>query len=794
MSEKENDIVVLKKRLDQLINGHNALNDEILSLRALIGEESKKTSEPEKLDTLGLAEKQLQELIVKYNSLSKEIIELRTQLTEPDLNAPVQQPTPPTAPTAPAKEYSQEQKEKQEEPIPEKKQQPILPARNWESFIGTNLLNKVGILILVIGAGIGVKYAIDNDLISPVTRIAMSYLLGSGLLALAYRLKANYKAFSAVLLSGALAILYFTTFVAYDIYGIIDQLPAYIIMLAFTIFTVIAAIQYDQQIIGLLGLAGSYAIPFLLSQDSGNIAALSTYITIINAGILGISYFKYWKLLFYASFVITWIIFSLWYFDPGVDTTQFTGVIFTFTSLFFLEFYAIFLANKLVRKEAFNPLDSLSVILNSLIYFGLVYHFLEDLEGGLTWQGLFTLGNAILHFGVVYFIRKRKLDDPNTFYIIIGLVILFLTIAIPVQLEGSWVTIVWSVEAAILFVIGLRNKVRFYEFTSYLIMFVAFFSLVEDWYSIRPETAFFNTRFITNALYVVAFGYILRLHLGQATETRTDIQKIMNVVIPAFFLIGLYGLFSNEINTFWWQKYLSSEINLTTYSTSNYDLLSYQALFNVAYTLIFFMGLTYVIHKKFENRHLDVFILVLNVLVLLGSISHGLETLGSLKDSFIEGSEYYDISIWNIISRYPVFALILGLVYLSYRLIRDRFPEKTYRIGFQIILHLTVLTLLSNELIQWLELGGARESDKLGLSILWGVYGILLIVLGIWKSVKYLRISGITLFSITLLKLFFYDLRDLDTLSKTVVFITLGIIFLLASFLYNKFKERIGDE
>ena len=44
---------------------------------------------------------------------------------------------------------------------------------NLEKFIGENLINKIGILITVIGVFIGAKYSIENNLISPLTRIIL---------------------------------------------------------------------------------------------------------------------------------------------------------------------------------------------------------------------------------------------------------------------------------------------------------------------------------------------------------------------------------------------------------------------------------------------------------------------------------------------------------------------------------------------------------------------------------------------------------------------------------------------
>ena len=86
------------------------------------------------------------------------------------------------------------------------------------------------------------------------------------------------------------------------------------------------------------------------------------------------------------------------------------------------------------------------------------------------------------------------------------------------------------------------------------------------------------------------------------------------------------------------------------------------------------------------------------------------------------------------------------------------------------------------------------QSYKLGLSILFGIYALLMVGIGIWKRKVHLRIAAIVLFSATLLKLFFYDLTDMDTISKTIVFVILGVLLLIISFLYNKYRGVIFEK
>lgn len=80
---------------------------------------------------------------------------------------------------------------------------------------------------------------------------------------------------------------------------------------------------------------------------------------------------------------------------------------------------------------------------------------------------------------------------------------------------------------------------------------------------------------------------------------------------------------------------------------------------------------------------------------------------------------------------------------------------------------------------------------KTGISILWGAYSFFLILFGFRQKHKILRLAGIFLFLITLIKLFIFDLGSISTLGKMIVFIALGVFLLIISFVYQKFKNII---
>jgi uncharacterized membrane protein len=117
------------------------------------------------------------------------------------------------------------------------------------------------------------------------------------------------------------------------------------------------------------------------------------------------------------------------------------------------------------------------------------------------------------------------------------------------------------------------------------------------------------------------------------------------------------------------------------------------------------------------------------------------------------------------------------------------------------VIHLFVIALLSAELVQiFLKLAPGVLTDrkelaqKLGFSVLWGVYALGLIMWGIWRKRRVMRVLGITLFAVTLGKLFLFDLGDIPTLGKIIAFVGLGVLLLVISFLYQKFKDVILAE
>ncbi len=699
--------------------------------------------------------------------------------------------------------------------LPPQPKAPRTPSQ-LEKLIGENLLALVGIAILILGVGVGAKYAIENDMISPLTRIILGYVMGIGLLGFAERLRSKYANFSAVLLGGGMAVLYFITYAAYDFYALIPQELTFGLMAAFTAFTALAAIRYDRQIVALLGLVGAYAVPFLLSSGSGNTLFLLSYVALVNIGILIVSFQRNWRILLYTSFVLSWLILALTIFTSDASLTE----LLSFATLFYLTFYAMAVVRPWLKREQVRTSDIVLLVCNAIFFFGLGYFLLDEYDGGQSWLGAFTLANAGVHLLIGMLMQKRGVTKGNLQPLLAGLALVFVVIAIPVQLEGNYVTMIWAALATLLLWMSQRAEVPAVRWFAYPLFALAFISLLEDFNTARhvimytfnedtsvPYTLFFNQLFLTSGVVTVAFGIATWL-IYRGETFRKAIDQILRFVFPLATLLLLYSMFFQEIDLFFEAKFQASKTLDTSiadyeYSVHDYYIQDLKSVWASLYSLLFAV-IALLVYLRFGEKFrtsrtlnwLGLIALGVGLLASLHFLVGGLYGLSELREAFLHPSPdnvYPRESLFAGL-RYAGIVLLVVLLWLQTRVFKQASLSPVFMRAGELALHIAILWVLTSELLHWMDIQDSQNQYKLGVSILWGVYAVLLVAIGIWRGRAHLRIAAIVLFGITLVKLFAYDLSSLDTIGKTIVFVVLGILLLIISFLYTKYKDRIGSD
>lgn len=322
------------------------------------------------------------------------------------------------------------------------------PKLGLEHFIGLKLIHLVGIIVLVIGISIGVKYAIDGQLISEAMRIVLAYAAGILLLILSIRLKKNYQLFSAILFSGSMASVYFTTYAAFAYYHFIPGTVAFLVMVALTVYTIFMAIRYDRKEIAIVGMVGAYGIPFLVSANSERVDLFLSYILLINLGIVFLSFRKSWKLVGQLAMLITWVLFIGWAMLRYEEPQQLLAL------AFMIAYYLLFCLDALAflfrQKKALSFVEIQQLIINNTALYLAALCICNHITASgsvFVWLAIMALGMAVL------FPLENRLQQLLT---IQALIVLLLFISF--KWEGLTVTLLWVAVAVSLFIWGIIRK------------------------------------------------------------------------------------------------------------------------------------------------------------------------------------------------------------------------------------------------------------------------------------------------------------------------------------------------
>jgi uncharacterized membrane protein len=77
------------------------------------------------------------------------------------------------------------------------------------------------------------------------------------------------------------------------------------------------------------------------------------------------------------------------------------------------------------------------------------------------------------------------------------------------------------------------------------------------------------------------------------------------------------------------------------------------------------------------------------------------------------------------------------------------------------------------------------------VTLAWGAEGIGLLALGLPLRERVMRLSGLALLFLCILKLFMHDLSELEAIARILSFVGLGVVLLGVSWAYTRYQEQI---
>ena len=636
---------------------------------------------------------------------------------------------------------------------------------NYEKFIGENLFGKIGILVFIIGIGFFVKYAIDQNWINETARTILGYAVGAGMLVLAERLHRRYHAFSSLLAGGAFGVFYLITAIAFHYYELFSQTVSFVILCATTVFMSVVSILYDRRELAVTALVGGFLAPFIVSTDSGSIITLQTYISILNVGMFCLAMYKKWGILPVVAFCFTYIILWMTTLTSGDLATPVCYIILlAFATLFYLIFLlpVIFILRTQCSGNMRRAMLTV-VTADSFLYLLYGNYVLEHCDTAFAKDGFIAFFIAVVNLVVYLYLRFRIAGQNTLRNFMLALTITFVSIGIPMQFDTANLVMLWAAEAVLLLWLFTREKDRIFEVGAVVLSLLTiasllFYRLLGTPLADPGDSLFLNGNFLV-MLFISAVAFVVAIILQRNRELFSEDRRLIayspcNAVAYAVGFGILYVAFWDDFH-----------IHVGSPVADYASLLSANVLLCVG---------AFVLRNRFG---MDRYKVPYDVTVYLAA---GLYAAAVWNNASTEA----DLLRWIM-----TFVTIAYLAYVMRGLLLAMPDNRNQHTEFAIIATLVWLTGTRLLVTSFHE-----ENFSTAFSLSLGLAAFILMCAGMRYHSKEVRIVSLAEFGIVLGKLIFNDVWTMSALGKIIVFISLGILLLTLSFLYQKLKDVLFNE
>ena len=696
---------------------------------------------------------------------------------------PPQRPQRPPA-VAPAQALSEETVAVSEPFVPEPRE-----AVDWEQVIGGNWLARVGVLALILGVAFFLKLAFDNDWIGPTGRVALGAVGGLAMMGAGEFWQKRYPGYARALSGGGVGLLYLSTYAAFAIFDLIDIYPAVVLLLIESVVSAVLALRYESNALAIIGVAGAFCAPFVLgasdlegrasSSSDGAGYDLIAYVLAVDVGVLVLSTFRRWYWFRLTALLASLASYGIWYIEFG-DAAGALGAEIALTCIF-LVFVGVTTFFHLIWVRGPRTLDLSLMTFNATAYFAISYALLFNEYRD--WMGGFSLAIAVFYLGMAYIALRRSPENARLSLFAFGIGVIFLTIAIPVQLDDmAWTTVGWATQGTVLIWLSFAMKShapRFFGYGLFALVAVKLLSF-DTLISVSDDDPVLNLRFLAFSVSIAAL-YLCAFAIWRSADQLTALERRAWSVYPILVIAANFltlWIFTAEVMDFFDQRLVT--VGWAIYSA----LLVWISFMLKSHSIRFFaygvFALT-ALKLLYEDTPVEALTHdpVLNLRVLAFSVS-------------IVALSFSAFLIWKSPQRlttyerdsWAVYPIMIGLanfwtIWILTAEVLDYFNHNIATVRFM---------EGSRAEIQAME-----NAQNLSLTVLWAVYALVLLAVGIIGKLRAVRLAGLALLTIPVAKVFVYDVFQLEQAYRVAAFIGLGALLLIGGYLYQRFGRAIRE-
>lgn len=639
-----------------------------------------------------------------------------------------------------------------------------------EMKVGLNLVNKIGILLILLGVGAAFNYSFQTWM--PVLKATFFFLLGGiFLVGGEWMYRKERKIFSQGLLGGGVSILYGAIFYSYfGLNRIIGLEAGLVLSILVTVATVALSLRYDSPTVCGLGLVGGF-LPFVTYVGAlgitGNAFLVAMgYLFLLNLVVLAVSFTKQWSRVSVLSFLLN--IPALAFLAFGVEQ-PWVGI--CYTLLTFLMYLGITLAYPMLHKTALKPGDiillGLNIVVNSIISYLLIHQ--AGLDGC---HGLLTLLYCLIYFGMGKWVQLVLPQEKTVKTLFFVTSLTFAILVIPFQFKMKWLSLGWLVEGVLLIIFGRRQKITALEWAGWGI----------------------------NLLCLWVFGVLEYLpQIANLSQTPLFTLKYTAIIAGQLLILSTYA-----------REFQANPMARGGNTGSIFDLFKYATIFG-GWCYLNYMVMSGVDHLLPAETHGEIYSWFAFALVAYG-LGAALAKWKLLYDQMVNGFSIFLYLVADVVCValnfwlpvLPAEGALLGtggylalgllgaynlvaLVNIRYLVLKFIDLQNLNLELYPMVLGLYLLGNLTAIMAAQFHLGWAN----LWFSFVYLALAIGYIIYGFTKKFVNIRRFGLVLVLFSTAKLLLYDLSSLGMLGRIIAYFGFGLVLLIISFIYQKVKSSM---
>lgn len=633
---------------------------------------------------------------------------------------------------------------------------PSAPAGpSFEARVGGRWLLYAAVATLLVGASFFLKYAFDNEWITPGLRIALGALAGLGGVGAGTRLAARgTRFFGQVVVGGGIALLYLTAYATYQFYGLITREAAFLVMVGITALGAWTGDRQRAQALAMAALVGGFATPMLVGGPRDAQVTLFTYITILVAGSIWLARRHRWSALPVVGFILTGLTFAAW------AIVHYAPAKWALTELFLTVLAALFVVAWWHTRQIGTSAGRVAAV--TLATGPLAYHLasLANLAQAPTWTWLLVYLIALTAAAVTLTVRAGHAWLRLASWA---------AVAVPLSIwaaEESGAAWVWPGLVTLGAIYGLH--------------------LLATWKSLPPADARLGA------------ADVVLIH-GNGLWAYDVIDSLVGPVAldwlgPAAAVLALWHLALAAAVSRHHRDAMLQWVTLAFALAAVGVAVTFDGAGQVAGWAALGAGLAW---------------LGLNAGRTWMRVAGGVLGAMAILRLFEWHEQALAVGTWPIVNvRFGVTIFALALVYLVawwHARAADVRPAGAARVTASLVIVASVLTVvaLTSEIGLYFDLTAWQAADggagvvtagaarrEVAVSIAWAAYALLLVTVGLRASYAPWRYFAIGLFVLTIGKVFFYDLAQVDRVYRIVSTLGLGVLLLVASWLYQQLVSK----